>query len=164
MAGVNNDELPDFVEKFWNRDLDIRFIEFMPFLSNGWQKGKLLPYKTMRAILDERFTLVPRLGEQSDVAQEFDVIGGSVRIGFITSMTESFCGGCNRIRLTADGRLKVCLFAKTGPSLRDAMRSGATDDELETLIRDALYGKWAAHPPMERLVQVNDLPMISIGG
>ena len=164
MAGVNDDELPDFIEKFWNRDVDIRFIEFMPFLSNRWQKGKLLPYKTMRAILDERFTLVPRLGEASDVAQEFDVIGGSVRVGFITSMTESFCGGCNRIRLTADGRLKVCLFAKTGPSLRDAMRSGATDDELENLIRDALYGKWAAHPPMERLVQVNDLPMISIGG
>ena len=164
MAGVNDDELPDFIERFWDQPIEIRFIEFMPFLSNGWQKGKLIPYKKMKEILDGRFSLTALAGSATDVAKEFEVAGAQVRVGFITSMTESFCDGCNRIRLTADGRLKVCLFAKTGPSLRDAMRSGATDDELEALIRNALAGKWAAHPPMEQLVQVNDLPMISIGG
>ena len=92
------------------------------------------------------------------------MVGARARIGFITSMTEHFCGGCNRIRLTADGHLKVCLFSKTGPSLRDAMRAGARDDELESMIREALDTKWAAHPPMTQLTQTNDRPMISIGG
>lgn len=164
MAGVNEDELCDFIDHFKDYPVEVRFIEFMPFLSNGWQKGRMLPYAEMRQRIESKFQLTPIVTEKSAVAKEFSVAGAKVRIGFITSMTDDFCGGCNRIRLTADGRLKVCLFAKTGPSLRDAMRSGASNDELTKTISGALDGKWAAHPPMHRLIQTNDLPMISIGG
>jgi cyclic pyranopterin phosphate synthase len=164
MAGVNDDELCDFLERFKDVPLEVRFIEFMPFLSNGWQKGKMLAYAEIRRRIESKFRLTPVATDDSAVAKEFSVDGAQVKVGFITSMTDSFCGGCNRIRLTADGRLKVCLFAKTGPSLRDAMRLGASDDELAETIRHALDGKWAAHPPMDQLVQTNDLPMISIGG
>ncbi len=164
MAGVNEDELCDFVGHFWDEPVEVRFIEFMPFLSNGWNKGKLLPYKEMRRQLENSFRLIPLHTERSAVAKEFAVDGAQVRVGFITSMTDDFCGGCNRLRLTADGRIKVCLFASSGPSLRDAMRDGATDDDLEQIIHTALDGKWAAHPPMDRLIAVNDRPMVLIGG
>ncbi|MCC7228855.1 MAG: GTP 3',8-cyclase MoaA [Fimbriimonadaceae bacterium] len=164
MADVNDDELTDFVERFWNDPIHIRFIEFMPFQSNGWEKARMIPYSEMRAALESRYRLIPLEPEPSAVAKEFAVEGARVQVGFITSMTDDFCGGCNRLRLTADGKLKVCLFAPTGPSLRDAMRSGADDDQLADIIRNALAGKWAGHPPMQHLVRVNDLPMISIGG
>ena len=164
MTGVNEDELCDFIDHFRDCPVEVRFIEFMPFLSNGWQKGRMLPYAEMRRRLESKFQLTPLETEKSAVAKEFAVEGAKVRVGFITSMTDDFCGGCNRVRLTSDGRLKVCLFAKTGPSLRDAMREGASDDDLAETIRTALDGKWAGHPPMNRLIESNDLPMISIGG
>lgn len=164
MAGVNEDELCDFVDHFRNDPVEIRFIEFMPFLSNGWHKGRILSYAEMRRSIESKYEITPvKLGD-SAVAKVFDIKGATAQVGFITSMTDHFCSGCNRMRLTADGRLKVCLFAKTGPSLRDAMRSGATDDEIVDTIRIALNGKWKAHPPMNRLTEVNDLPMITIGG
>ena len=164
MAGVNEDELCDFVDHFRDEQVEIRFIEFMPFLSNGWHKGRMLTYAEMRKRIEAKFELSPVKLEDSAVAKVFDIKGAAAQVGFITSMTDHFCGGCNRLRLTADGRLKVCLFAKTGPSLRDAMRSGATDDDIVDTIRTALNGKWKEHPPMNRLTQVNDLPMITIGG
>lgn len=164
MAGVNDNELCDFLDRFWDCPVEVRYIEFMPFLSNGWQRGKMLPYSEIRKRIEAKHRLTPTAADKSAVAKEFAVEGARVRVGFITSMTDDFCGGCNRIRLTADGRLKVCLFAKTGPSLRDAMRAGATDDELAETIRQALDGKWAGHPQINQLIQTNDRPMISIGG
>ncbi len=164
MAGVNDDEFTDFLDYFHKENVEIRFIEFMPFLSNGWTQASLIPYKQIKAELEKRFKLSPVDTEPSAVAKDFKIEGSNARVGFISSMTDHFCGGCNRIRLTADGRLKVCLFAKTGPSLRDAMRAGSTDDDLEQLIRSTLSGKWAAHPPMDQLIRVNDRPMIAIGG
>ena len=164
MSGINDHEMCDFISKFCDDPIEIRFIEFMPFLSNDWEKGKMVPYAQMRSRIEAAFTLRPIDSGPNAVAKEFEVVGARARIGFITSMTEHFCGGCNRIRLTADGHLKVCLFSKTGPSLRDAMRGGARDDELESMIREALDTKWAAHPPMTQLTQTNDRPMISIGG
>jgi cyclic pyranopterin phosphate synthase len=164
MADVNDDELCDFIDRFQDRRVEVRFIEFMPFIKNGWQKGRMMPYVEMREKIEQRFELIPLEDEASAVAKTFAVAGAQVRVGFITSMTDDFCGGCNRLRVTADGHLKVCLFGKSGPSLRDAMRSGSTDDEVADLVRVALDHKWAGHPPMNRLVESNDLPMIAIGG
>lgn len=164
MAGVNEDELVDFVDRFRDRDMEVRFIEFMPFLANDWNRNKLLPYAEMRRIIESSFELEPMETEVSAVAKEFRVKGAKVRVGFITSMTEDFCGGCNRLRLNADGSIKVCLFAPSGVSLRDAIRNGASDDDVAEMIRTALFGKWAGHPPMDRLIAVNDRPMIAIGG
>lgn len=164
MAGVNEDEMCDFVRHFREHPVEIRFIEFMPFLANGWQRAKMIPYKEMRSRIEKEFSLVPIVTDKSAVAKEFRVEGFPVRIGFITSMTEHFCNGCNRVRLTADGRLRVCLFSKTGPSLRDPLRAGATDGEMADIIGAALSTKWAGHPPMSQLIQTNDRPMITIGG
>ncbi len=164
MADVNDDELCQFLHHFRHRPVEVRFIEFMPFVENGWKRGKMMPYADMRNCIEKEFCLTPVPTESSAVAKEFLVQDASVRVGFITSMTEHFCDGCNRLRLTSDGRLKVCLFGKTGPSLRDLIRSGATDDEITEAIRVELDGKWAGHPAMTRLVESNDRPMITIGG
>lgn len=164
MSGVNDDELCQFVQHFRDQPLVVRFIEFMPFLSNDWHQGKMVPYAEMRRKIESEFSLIPIINEKTAVAKDFLVEGAEVRVGFITSMTEDFCGGCNRLRLTADGRLKVCLFAKTGASLRDAMRSGAADAEITEIVRAELNGKWAGHPPITRLLNTNDRPMITIGG
>jgi cyclic pyranopterin phosphate synthase len=94
----------------------------------------------------------------------FDVAGHRGTIGFITAMSKNFCAECNRLRLTAEGGLKTCLFTPPAVSLRDAMRAGAPDAELAAIIRQALDGKGAAHPPLEELAELSTESMIEIGG
>lgn len=164
MAGVNEDEIPDFVAFANERPLQVRFIEFMPFLGNGWKVDRVIGYREMLEQIKPHFELQPRDGHPSDVAKEFDLIGGAGSIGFITSMTDSFCGGCNRLRITADGLLKTCLFLPGSLSLRDLMRAGADDTDIEQAIRAALLTKWEGHPPMEQWRQLDNLTMMEIGG
>ena len=92
------------------------------------------------------------------------VKGHRGRVSFITSMTENFCSSCNRIRLTADGNLKVCLFGASEVSLRDAMRAGATDEELKVIIGRAVGRKKARHAGMYNIANSKNRPMILIGG
>ena len=164
LPGLNEDELCDFVEYFSDRSVEVRFIEFMPFLGNLWEPKKVFGYREMLAALEKRFTLVPRATGRGAVAKEFSVLGSQATVGFITSMTESFCSDCNRIRLTSDGKLKTCLFLPPQTSLRDLMRGGATDDELAISIRCDLSEKWAGHPPMHKWKQLDSLSMVQIGG
>ncbi|MBS1714509.1 MAG: GTP 3',8-cyclase MoaA [Armatimonadetes bacterium] len=164
MKGVNDDELADFVAWGIESDVHVRFIEFMPFLGNEWKKGGVLTYKEMLERIQGRFVLKPLTVGPSAVAKEFTVEGTHATVGFVTSVTDDFCGGCNRIRLTAEGQVKTCLFLKAGPSLRDMMRAGASDDDLALTVHAALATKWAGHPPMERLVGLDDKAMVQIGG
>jgi cyclic pyranopterin phosphate synthase len=164
MAGVNEDELVDFVELTRGLPLNVRFIEFMPFLGNGWTKGELYPYRRMREDIEARFRLEALESDPSAVAKDFRVPGFAGSVSFVTSMTESFCAGCNRIRLTADGCLKPCLFGPLEVSLRDPMREGASDDDLEAIIRATLLRKDWGHAPAELIRVEGNRPMISIGG
>ncbi|KAG8223502.1 hypothetical protein J437_LFUL004970 [Ladona fulva] len=155
MRNFNDDELVDFVRLTENRPgLEVRFIEFMPFGGNGWGDGKkLVPYSEMLKVLKERWPTLFRVpGDKSDTAKVFHIpeIGGN--IGFITSMTEHFCGGCNRLRITADGNLKVCLFGNAEVSLRDAIRANVSEEDLLLTIQAAVRlkkkqhaGNYAAH-------------------
>jgi len=164
MKGVNDDELADFVAWGADNNVHVRFIEFMPFLGNEWKKGGVLTYKEMLDLIRARFALEPVVVEKSAVAKEFKVQGSEATIGFVTSVTDDFCGGCNRIRLTAEGQVKTCLFLKAGTSLRDMMRNGASDDDLAVAVHSALATKWAGHPPMDRLSGLDDKAMVQIGG
>ena len=164
MAGVNDDELLDFVELARDRPLHVRFIEFMPFHDNGWSEGGVFPLARMREIIQKRHSLEPVPGEPNAVAREWRVPGFEGTIGFIASMTESFCSGCNRIRLTADGQVKSCLFSPAESNLRDLLRAGASDSEIEAHIRAALWLKPREHPPMEVLAALENRSMIEIGG
>ncbi len=171
MRGINDDELTDFVEFARTRPIQMRLIEFMPFHGNAWSGDKLVSYDEMRAALERDYRLEPAAGEDgaSNVAREFTVtdrrgrrLAGSV--GFITSMTRDFCGACSRLRLTADGSIKSCLLHPAEASLRDALRAGAGDEELERRIRRAVSLKPYGHEPMGAIDAERNRSMTAIGG
>ncbi len=163
MRGVNEDELADFVALARATPLEVRFIEYMPFDDNAWRSDRMMSAADMRVALGERFALRP-LASGDAVAKRFAVEGLRGTIGIIASMTEHFCDGCERLRLTADGAMKVCLFSPGELNVRDLMRAGADDEALLRAIRAALQGKWAAHPGAEALRQLHNRSMIRIGG
>jgi len=164
MNNVNDGEILDFVE--WGKDkpVDLRFIEYMPFPDTQWKKAGLLPYAEMRSRIDARYPLEAAPGSASDVGKSYRVGGHRAMVSFISSMTESFCGSCNRLRLTADGNIKACLFHPAEKSLRDVMRAGGSDGDLKQVIFDALQGKPEAHAQMDELLAIGNRTMIAIGG
>lgn len=164
MAGVNDDEILDFVRFAQDKPINVRFIEFMPFKGNQWQGGGLVSYDTMKSCIEEHYSLIPICTEPSAVAKDFAIEGFQGTVSFITSMTESFCDTCSRMRLTAEGSVKSCLFFHPEISIRSALRSGASDDDLAQLIYSALALKPEGHPPLEELASAENRTMIEIGG
>ena len=144
MNGINDDEIGDFVELTRNNPINVRFIEFMPFNDNKWNHNKFIAYRDAlkQICADPRFQdgsgnpLIHSLTDDfHDTAKSYQVQGFAGKFGFISSMTENFCTGCNRIRVTADGDFKVCLFGdeKDSISLRDILRSTNAGNENSTL-------------------------------
>ena len=164
MGGVNDDELPDFVEMTRERPINIRFIEFMPFRANQWHTGKFVPYAAMRNAVEQRYELMPVDMQPDAVARDFRIPGFAGFVSFITSMSNHFCDGCNRLRLTADGSVKSCLFHHAEVNLRAALRGGARNEVLEDMIRSAVILKPRQHPDMDELVELENRSMIEIGG
>ncbi|KAK5090182.1 hypothetical protein LTS08_007253 [Lithohypha guttulata] len=123
MKGLNEREIVPFVELGRDKDLEIRFIEYMPFDGNKWSEKKMLSFKEMLALIRIQYPDVHRVQDHpNDTSKTYKISGFAGRIGFITSMTHNFCGTCNRLRITSDGNLKVCLFGDTEVSLRDILR------------------------------------------
>ncbi|XP_063700616.1 molybdenum cofactor biosynthesis protein 1 isoform X1 [Culicoides brevitarsis] len=146
MKGFNEDEILDFVEFTRDRAVDIRFIEYMPFAGNKWDTVKLLSFKEMIEIINSRWSnFIPLENGPNDTSKAFKVEGYLGQVGFITSMTQHFCGSCNRLRITADGNLKVCLFGNTEVSLRDAIRNGCSESDVIALISAAVKRKKKQH-------------------
>jgi GTP 3',8-cyclase len=164
MGGVNDDELHDFVEMTREYPINVRFIEFMPFKANEWNTGKFLPFSAMRERIEQQYHLVPQDMQPAAVARDFGIPGFAGSVSFITSMSDHFCGGCNRLRLTADGSIKSCLFHHAEVNVRAPLRAGASDDVLEDMIRCAVILKPRQHPAMEELARLENRSMIEIGG
>jgi len=164
MADYNDDEIMDFVEFAKDKPMNVRFIEYMPFPDNQWHKGKLFPFAKMKELIEARYRLIPLSQEPGAVAKDFSIADHAGTVSFISSMSDSFCGTCNRLRLTADGSLKSCLFYEPAVSLRDAIRSGITDDQLREAITQAVLQKPEAHPPAEELALMSNRTMVEIGG
>ncbi|MBR9978857.1 MAG: GTP 3',8-cyclase MoaA [Bacteroidetes bacterium] len=166
MGNVNDDELPDFVAMARTHPVSVRFIEYMPFRSNKWETASFVSWHEMlrRIARVYDWSSAERCYDDSGVAREYRLKGWSGTIGFITSMTEHFCDDCNRLRLTADGSLKSCLFHPAETNLRSALRTGNGDDCIETLIRAVVAQKPATHAPVEQLVAAENRSMIEIGG
>ncbi|KAL1131669.1 hypothetical protein AAG570_011282, partial [Ranatra chinensis] len=165
MRNFNDDEILDFVEFTKDRPVDVRFIEYMPFTGNKWETEKMVSFKEMTALIKNVYpSFEPLENSKNDTSKAFHVPGYKGQIGFITSMTEHFCGTCNRLRLMADGSLKVCLFGNSEISLRDALRDGCSEDDLLALIGSAVHRKKKQHAGMLNLAQMPNRPMILIGG
>ncbi|CAL8574710.1 hypothetical protein XPA_000665 [Xanthoria parietina] len=137
MRGVNEREIVSFVEMGREHDIEVRFIEYMPFDGNKWSQQKMLSYKEMVEIIRHKYPGLSKVQEEgrNETSKVWQVPGFRGKVGFITSMTENFCGTCNRLRITADGNLKVCLFGNSEVSLRDLLRE---DNHGESVDWDAL--------------------------
>ncbi|KAJ7878616.1 molybdenum cofactor synthesis-step 1 protein isoform 2 [Mycena leptocephala] len=165
VKGLNDSEVLDFVEMTKDRPISVRFIEFMPFTGNKWDVKKMVPSSELLQIISERYLDVMRAPDElNDTARTWKIPGYVGNFGFISSMSDHFCATCNRLRITADGQIKVCLFDAKEVSLRDQMRRGATDLELLGTIGQAVMGKQEKHVGMEDIDVVTNRPMILIGG
>eukprot|EP01135_Chromosphaera_perkinsii_P011492 Nk52_evm1s2417 gene=Nk52_evmTU1s2417 len=168
MRGWNEEEVSGFVDLTRDLPVDVRFIEYMPFDGNRWNMDKFIGYREIleKHIKPHHGGSVEKLVDgANDTSKGYRIPGYKGQFGFITSMSEHFCGTCNRLRVTADGNLKVCLFEGSSEvSLRDAMREGARDEELLVLIGRAVGRKKKQHAGMMNLAKMNNRPMILIGG
>ena len=146
IGGTNDDEVVGFAEWARETDYEVRFIEYMPLdAQHAWEREKVVPARTLLERIGEVFPLVAD-GEGAEPATMYGFADGSPgRIGVIPSVTEPFCDSCNRMRLTAEGQFRNCLFALEETDLRGPMRAGASDDELGALVRDAMWRKWSGH-------------------
>ncbi len=146
MRGENDHELFDLVDYFarWAADTELRFIEYMPF---GTRRHKSVPSAELRQRLSTRFTVVPRATSSTTAgpARGWLLQENGLRVGFISPLSEHFCATCNRLRLMCDGYLRTCLAHDDTPSLRDLLRAGHTDDQLDTAIRAMVYAKPDGH-------------------
>jgi len=123
MRGLNDREILPFVELTRDKDVEVRFIEYMPFGGNKWSEGKMFSYQEMLDRIRSEHPDFHRIqGHKNDTSKTFQVPRFAGKVGFITSMTHNFCGTCNRLRITSDGNLKVCLFGNAEVSLRDIIR------------------------------------------
>jgi len=165
LRGFNEDQVVNFGKFAREENVVVRFIEFMPFTGNKWDKAKMVPSTQLLDAIKHRHPTVARAPDElNDTARSWQIPGYTGNIGFISSMSDHFCSSCNRLRLTADGQIKVCLFDAKEISLRDAVRSGATDEELLQLIGSAVIGKKEKHAGMEGIDVLTNRPMILIGG
>jgi cyclic pyranopterin phosphate synthase len=146
LRGFTEDEVPAFVELARNSAYEVRFIEFMPLdADHAWSSDQVLTGAELHALIDALHPLEPLEREPSATARVYRFADGRGRIGLINPVSEPFCGDCNRIRLTADGRLRTCLFSLNETDLRAPLRDGASDGEIEQIIREAVWRKELKH-------------------
>lgn len=138
LKNLNNHEIIDFVNLAYEYPIEVRFLEFMPLCGSSWQSGLFMPIADVRKFVKNHVDLVEEAHVLGQVAQVFKIEGGQGKIGFIGSLTESFCNGCSRIRLTCDGKIRPCLFSHEEVSVRALLRRGASDDEIREAIQFAV--------------------------
>jgi len=165
MRDFTEGEVLRFCELARTSDFQVRFIEFMPLdADRNWHPDAVLTGREIRDIIEAEHRLeeVPR--EPHATARVYRFVEGGGEIGFINPVSEPFCADCNRIRVTSDGKLRTCLFSIHETDLRDPLRAGASDDELEELIRDAVWRKELKHRVNEPGFRQPPRTMSQIGG
>ncbi len=165
MRGVNDTDVPDLLQWCLDRGYDLRFIEQMPLdAQHAWDRSLMVSQEEILQRLGERFTLAPVPDRGSAPAELFYVDGGPATVGVIASVSAPFCGSCDRVRLTADGQLRNCLFARREVDLRGPIRAGATDTELADLVIAEMWAKKSGHGIEKAGFEQPDRPMSAIGG
>jgi cyclic pyranopterin phosphate synthase len=139
MRGVNEREILPFIELGREKDLEVRFIEYMPFDGNKWSQGKMLGYQEMLEMIRAKYPGLRKAKDhKNDTSKAYEIPGFVGKMGFITSMTHNFCGTCNRLRITSDGNLKVCLFGNAEVSLRDILRKSNGGQPIDAQAFEAM--------------------------
>jgi cyclic pyranopterin phosphate synthase len=167
MRGVNDHSVAELLQWCLDRGYELRFIEQMPLdAQHQWDRTSMVTAGEVRARLEEHYHLTPLPDEErgSAPAEMFLVDGGPEKVGIIASVSEPFCAACDRVRLTADGQVRNCLFARGEADLRGPLRAGATDDDLAEVIRGEMWAKRRGHGIGEPDFEQPTRPMSAIGG
>lgn len=166
MRGVNDDEIPAFAKLTLDRPVHIRFIEFMPVGSeSGWDGSRFIPGTEIQEHIKALGELVPVSSDsQSGPAAMFQLRGAQGKLGFISALSNHFCESCNRLRLTADGKLRTCLFSDNEVNLRPLLRECCSDAALEEIITKAIISKPKQHKISEPSFKKCLRNMSAIGG
>ncbi len=165
LRDFTEEEVVRFAEFARTEPYVVRFIEFMPLdADRTWSRDRVLPNEEVRALIDAAYPLEPVGRERHGTSRRWRFADGKGEIGFISPVTEPFCGDCNRIRLTAEGELRTCLFSMTETDLRAPLRNGASDDEIETIVRDAVWRKELKHHVNDEGFVQPERTMSRIGG
>jgi cyclic pyranopterin phosphate synthase len=168
MKGLNDNEIIDFVE--WTKDtpVHVRFIEFMPFDANRWTSNKVFTWKEMMTVIENKYQVLPLDNDIHDTAKKYQVKGHKGTFAVISTMSAPFCSGCNRMRLTADGKMKNCLFSAKETDLLTAFRKG---NDIIPLIYESIYakekelgGQFTKDFESIHAENIHNRTMISIGG
>jgi len=168
MKGMNDMEINDFIE--WTKDtpIHVRFIEFMPFSGNRWTSNKVFTWQQILEVVESKYSVVRLSDDKHDTAKKYTVPGHAGTFAVISTMTAPFCSGCNRMRLTADGKMKNCLFSKEETDLLTAFRNG---DNILPLIQQSisskakeLGGQFTADFEHVHAEDIHNRSMITIGG
>jgi GTP 3',8-cyclase len=165
VRGFNDDEVEAFAEFARERNLIMRFIEFMPLdADRAWTRESMVPAAEVHARIAARWPLVQILHERSETARKYRFADGRGEIGLVAPVTQPFCGFCSRIRLTADGKLRTCLFSKDDHDLKFLLRGGATDREIGDEILSIIAEKEKGHRINEPGFVPPSRTMVYIGG
>jgi GTP 3',8-cyclase len=165
MRDFSEEEALPFAEFARSTSFQVRFIEFMPLDGDhAWSRDQVLTGAELREIIDRVYPLEAAPREPHATARIYRFADGRGEIGFINPVSEPFCADCNRIRLTADGKLRTCLFSLHETDLREVLRAGAGDAELETVVREAVWRKELKHHVGEPGFRQPPRTMSAIGG
>ena len=165
IRGFTEREILPFCELARSTGIQVRFIEFMPLdADHTWSQDQVLTGEEIRQAIETRFDLVEEPREPSATARVFGFADGRGEIGFVNPISEPFCADCNRIRLTSDGKLRTCLFSLAETDVREPLRAGASDAELERLIRSAVWRKELKHRINQPGFVQPERTMSAIGG
>lgn len=167
MRGINDDEVIDFVEFAKNRNLNVRFIEFMPFSNNRWNESIFISNGEILKAIQTKYRLEELDLCEGKVAKDFKISDHKGKVSFISSISDHFCQSCNRLRVTAKGNLKLCLFSQIDSelSLISLLRNSLfSDDAIASRIAVHLHNKKLTHPDIDKLILLQNNNMLSIGG
>jgi GTP 3',8-cyclase len=168
MKGFNENEINNFIEWTKHTPIHVRFIEFMPFSGNRWTSNKVFTLQQILNVIEEKYSFIRLKDEKHDTAKKYMVPGHAGTFAIISTMSANFCGDCNRMRLTADGKMKNCLFSKEETDLLSALRKG---EAVLPLIQQSISSKAKElggqfTPDFEHIhaEDINNRSMITIGG
>src|ERR1700683_406822 len=165
VRGINDGEVEAFAEFARDRDLIMRFIEYMPLdADRHWSRDLVVTAAEVKQRIEARWPLVPIAHERSETARKYRFADGRGEVGFIAPVSQPFCGCCSRIRLTADGKIRTCLFSTEEHDVRALLRGGASDDDIAIYVREVVTQKEAGHRINEPDFRPPDRTMVSIGG
>lgn len=161
MRGVNDDEIKDFISFTKDHPVHVRFIEYMPFSANDWHSEKVMQSHELLEIILRDHDVIKLEDDKHDTAKKYKVPGYHGDFGMISTVTEPFCAGCNRLRLTADGKMRNCLFAQTNTDLLTPLRNG---EDVIPLIISNVRAKYFQYGGQEMSHDIKNSNMILIGG